>query len=131
MPHHLKLRIPFRFRPICFSFSVQHSDHWPIQNPGHCNIEGSIDTNNRVRGGAHTIFAQWPPAPMTPARGVTTIHGSGSLSLAGLLRTSEAMSSPCIVVTPLAGVMGVGRHGGGASWRWGGGIFCKKVTPTP
>jgi len=45
---------------------------------------------------------------MTPARGVTTIHGSCSLSLADLLRTSEAMSSPCIVVTPLAGVMVAG-----------------------
>src|SRR2546428_3190570 len=51
-----------------------------------------------------------PPATMTPARGVTTIHGEDIASLVLSRPASESEQGPCIVVTPLAGVMEVERR---------------------
>src|SRR6266568_4101528 len=64
------------------------------------------------------------PTPMTPARGVTTIHGEDIASLVLRRGASESEPESCIVVTPLAGVMGMGW----ASWAWG--VGCKNPTRT-
>ncbi len=47
---------------------------------------------------------------MTPARGVTTIHGEDIASLVLSRPASESEPEPSIVVTPLAGVMEVERR---------------------
>src|SRR5207244_10014986 len=45
------------------------------------------------------------PTPMTTARVVTTIDVLARCARRAIIQTSEAMSSPCIVVTTLAVVM--------------------------
>src|SRR5712691_10880511 len=53
---------------------------------------------------------------MTPARGVTTLDEEDITLLILSRPASESEPEPCIVVTPLAGVMAGGR----ASWLVGG-----------